>query len=131
GVAASGGLDRVDHTRRRESTAGKRSEHDEDTDPPDARTVGVPHDDTPTSRGTREIGLREIGDPTRRGNVSRNCDPDPASPHAWTQPPCSIASSNEIDNPSPVPPIVRVRAGSARQKRLNTRLSSPGPRPTP
>ena len=33
--------------------------------------------------------------------------------------------------PNPVPPRVRARAGSARQKRLNTRISSPGLRPTP
>ncbi len=33
--------------------------------------------------------------------------------------------------PSPVPPVERARAGSARQKRLNTRPASPGRSPTP
>ena len=46
-------------------------------------------------------------------------------------PPCSAVSSTAIDRPSPVPPRVLARAGSARQKRLNTRTSSPGLRPTP
>ena len=36
-----------------------------------------------------------------------------------------------MDSPRPVPPLVRARAGSARQKRLKTIADSPGPSPTP
>ena len=38
-------------------------------------------------------------------------------------------SSSAIDSPRPVPPLVRARAGSARQNRLNTIADSPGAEP--
>jgi len=67
--------------------------------------------------------------PARRGSVNRNWAPSPGRPHAWSQPPCRWVSSSEIDSPRPVPPLVRARAGSARQKRLKTSAASPGARP--
>ena len=54
-----------------------------------------------------------------------------ALPHACRRPPCSRASSEAIDRPRPVPPVVRARAGSARQKRLKTSDDSPGRSPMP
>ena len=48
-----------------------------------------------------------------------------------TAPVIRRASSREMASPRPVPPVVRARAGSARQKRLNTSADSPGRRPTP
>ena len=50
-------------------------------------------------------------------------------PQACSQPPCRWVSSSEIDSPSPVPPLVRARAGSARQNRLKTSAASPGRQP--
>ena len=87
------------------------------------------------SSGPR-ASLNESGDSPRgprtwRGSVSLKQAPRPGSPHASSQPPCSLASSSEIDNPRPVPPVVRARAGSARQNLLNTSDDSPGRRPTP
>ena len=58
--------------------------------------------------------------PAFRGKVSRNWAPMPGRPQAVSQPPCRFASSIEIANPSPVPPTVRARAGSPRQKRWKT-----------
>ena len=46
-------------------------------------------------------------------------------------PPCSKVSSSEIAKPSPVPPLVRFLAGSARQNRSKTRSSSLSLMPTP
>ena len=57
--------------------------------------------------------------------------PRPGRPQACSQPPWRWVSSSAIDRPSPVPPLVRARAGSARQNRLNTMADSPTPRPTP
>ena len=39
--------------------------------------------------------------------------------------------ARQIASPSPVPPVLRARAGSARQNRWNARDDSPGLRPTP
>ena len=58
-------------------------------------------------------------------------EPSPGSPQACSQPPCSRASSSAMARPRPVPPVVRARAGSARQNRLKTSCASPGRRPTP
>ena len=79
----------------------------------------------PGSSGCWPSGTSGSGDPirvspARRGRVSRKRDPWPGSPHACSQPSCSRASSSEIDRPRPVPPVVRARAGSARQNRLKT-----------
>ena len=92
--------------------------------------------DVPTRRavsrsGPSGSGLDSSTSPSLRGSVSRNTAPLPGSPHACSQPPCSRASSTAMDSPSPVPPVRRARDSSARQKRLNTRLASPGRRPTP
>ncbi len=65
------------------------------------------------------------------GRVRRKREPWPGSPQAWSQPWWRRASSSEIASPSPVPPVVRARAGSARQKRLKTSEASPARRPTP
>ncbi|GAA3099946.1 hypothetical protein GCM10020254_51770 [Streptomyces goshikiensis] len=83
------------------------------------------------SSGSSGIGDPRSGSSAVLGRVSRNWEPPPGSPHAWSQPPCSRASSTAMDRPRPVPPVVRARAGSARQKRLKTRVASPGLSPTP
>ncbi len=67
--------------------------------------------------------------PAVRGRVSLNTEPRPFSPHAWSQPPCSRASSSAMARPRPVPPVVRARDGSARQNRSKTSCSSPGAEP--
>ncbi len=89
---------------------------------------------TTTSRasaGTRGSGLCRSGRPARRGSVSRNWAPSPMRPQACSQPPWRWVSSSAIESPRPVPPLVRARAGSARQKRLKTMADSPGRSPTP
>lgn len=45
-----------------------------------------------------------------------NVAPCSGAPVAISEPPCARASPSAIDRPSPVPPIRRTRAGSARQK---------------
>ena len=77
-------------------------------DPPASRSAAD------TSSGTSGSGLCSRGSPARRGRVRRNWEPLPGIPHACSQPPCRRASSSEIDSPRPVPPLVRARAGSAR-----------------
>lgn len=69
--------------------------------------------------------------PARRGSVSRKLAPRPGRPHASSHPPCRCASSREIASPRPVPPVVRARAGSARQNRSNTCWTSSVVIPTP
>ncbi|CAM5720677.1 hypothetical protein SALBM311S_12393 [Streptomyces alboniger] len=83
------------------------------------------------SLGSSGIGEPRSGSSAVRGSVNLNCEPPPGSPHACSQPPCNRASSRAMDSPRPVPPVVRARAGSARQKRLKTRVASPGLSPTP
>src|SRR6266536_5468349 len=97
---------------------------------------GNPSHPALTSGRATAGGTSGSGDPCRpwpapRGRVRRNTDPFPGPPHACSQPPCKRASSSAIASPSPVPPLVRARAGSARQKRSKTIVSSPGRNPTP
>ena len=66
-----------------------------------------------------------------RGRVTMNVDPSPSSPHASSRPPCSRVSSVAIARPSPDPPVVRLREGSARQNRSNTRCTCSGLMPMP
>ena len=48
------------------------------------------------------------------GSVSRKTVPLPGCDHTSSEPPWATASSSEMARPSPVPPIVRMRLGSAR-----------------
>ena len=84
---------------------------------------------SPGSSGMRRR-RRELRRPGA-GSVSTKFEPRPGSDHTASSPPCSRASPRAIDSPSPVPPIVRVRDGSARQKRSNTRSTSCGVIPRP
>ena len=77
------------------------------------------------------IGDGPTGSPSSRGIVSRKAAPSPLRPAAESVPPCRPTSSCAIDRPSPVPPVVRVRAVSPRQKRSNTRSACSSDMPTP
>ena len=76
----------------------------------------------------RAAAQREAGAPRQRQAELRA---GAGRPHAWSQPPCRWVSSSAMESPRPVPPLVRARAGSARQNRLNTIADSPGSSPTP
>src|SRR5690606_10752272 len=69
--------------------------------------------------------------PRRRGRVRRKHVPSPSCDHTSSSPPWMRASSSEIARPRPVPPVVRWREGSARQKRSKTRSTCSGFMPTP
>ena len=76
---------------------------------------------------------RRRGEPAAlpRAGSARSWSRDPSSDQTASSPPCSRASPSAIDSPRPVPPIVRVRDGSARQKRSKTRSTSSGVMPRP
>src|SRR5690606_20384025 len=81
--------------------------------------------------GTSGSGEEVSWMPARRGRVSRKFAPSPGLAHTSSQPPCRCASSSEIASPSPVPPVVRARALSARQKRSKTCSTASWLMPTP
>ena len=83
------------------------------------------------SRGTNGSGEVSRIAPTLFGKVRRNWAPIAGRPHAVSQPPCRFASSIAIARPSPVPPTVRARAASPRQKRWKTCLAWLASNPTP
>ena len=117
-----------DRTGVRDADAGGRGEQRQSADRQrrgsGARRLMPPPRGRPS--GTSGAGSGAAASPARRGRVSRNWAPSPGRPHACSQPPCRWVSSSEIDRPRPVPPLVRARAGSARQKRLKTIADSPG-----
>src|SRR5690606_39991512 len=49
-----------------------------------------------------------------RGSTIVKVDPRPGRDHTLTSPPCRCVACLTIDNPSPVPPVRRERASSAR-----------------
>src|SRR5690606_13869577 len=84
-----------------------------------------------SSSGSSRNGRTPMSAPARRGRVSRNEAPSPGRDHASRLPPCKRASSSEIASPRPVPPVVRARAGSARQNRSKTWDAASASMPTP
>ena len=102
--------------RRRRSTRAERARR---------RRLGgaVVRDQRQRARGQRVAGSR--------GSVSRNAAPSPGLAPGLQPAAVQPGVLEAIASPSPVPPVVRARAGSARQNRLNTSAASPGRRPTP
>ena len=102
--------------------------------PPPARLPARVTTGSPAAAGRRDAaaGASWSGRrPAVSGSVSRNWAPEPGWPQTCSQPPCSRASSRLIESPSPLPPTVRTREGSARQNRSNTCCASAELRPTP
>ena len=100
----------------------------------------------PATPASRAAGARGPGDVERldrqraRTRPCHRCAPatstgtgrrGPGRPQACSHPPCRRASSRLIDRPRPVPPVRRLRDGSARQNRSNTSAASPGPQADP
>src|SRR5690606_11314598 len=84
-----------------------------------------------SSSGTSGSGEKNPSPASSFGNVSRKFEPWPGFDHTSSTPPCTVASSRAIARPSPVPPSVRFREGSARQNRSKTRATASSFMPTP
>src|SRR5690606_38765320 len=65
------------------------------------------------SLGSRAIGEPRSGSSAVLGSASRNGDPPPGPPHAWSQPPRSPAAPRAPGRPRPAPPRSRPAAGLA------------------